>query len=223
MTDADPARKRQATRGINGVIVALAVIILMVVAFLAGRHYFGPAGDVVATAPGTPQDAGTGAGAAIGGPFALVDQDGRTVTDADFRGKYMLVYFGYTYCPDVCPTSLSRNSGAMELLGDKAEAIVPVLITVDPERDTPEVLKDYVGFFHPRLVALTGTPEQVAAAAKAYRLYFARVEQEGAEAGTYLMDHTSITYLMGPDGSYVRHFSHNLSAERMAEQLEAAL
>lgn len=221
MKDADPARKPQATRGINGVIVALAAIILIVVAFLAGRHYFGPGSGNVGTGPSTTQNAT--AGASIGGPFTLVDQDGRTITDADFRGKYMLVYFGYTYCPDVCPTSLSRNSAAMEMLGDKAAEIVPVLITVDPERDTPEVLKDYVGFFHPRLVALTGTPEQVAAAAKAYRVYFAKVEQEGAEPGPYLMDHTSITYLMGPDGAYIRHFGHNVSAERMAEQLDAAL
>lgn len=220
MKDADPARTRPAMRGINGVIVALAVIVLMVVAFLAGRHYFGPGTDVIATTRTTD---GAAAGASIGGPFTLVDQDGRTVTDADFRGKYMLVYFGYTYCPDVCPTSLSHNSEAMEILGDKAEMIVPVLITVDPERDTPEVLKDYAGFFHPRLVALTGTPEQVTAAAKAYRVYFAKVEQDGAEPGAYLMDHTSITYLMGPDGGYVRHFGHNVSPERMAEQLDAAL
>lgn len=153
----------------------------------------------------------------VGGPFTLVDQDGRTVTDKDYLGHYLLVYFGYTYCPDVCPTSLNRNLEALDLLGDKAKAVIPVFISVDPARDTPEKLRDYVGFFSPRLVALTGSPEQVAAAAKAYRVYFTKAP--GPTPENYLIDHSSITYLMGPDGMFVQHFSHNATPEDMAKRL----
>ncbi len=193
--------------------VALAVVALVVIAFMAGRIYFtAGTGTGIETAAVTPAPD-------IGGAFELVDQNGRTVTDADFHGRYMLVYFGYTYCPDICPMSLTRNSEALEMLGAAGDQIVPVLITVDPDRDTVELLKGYADFFHPRLVALTGTSEQVARAAKAYRVYYAKVQEEGADADTYLMDHTSITYLMGPDGRYLRHFGHNVSAGRMAEVL----
>lgn len=160
--------------------------------------------------------------AVLGGPFTLTDQNGRTVTDADFHGKYLLVYFGYTYCPDVCPTSLARNTEALDLLGKQGEEIVPILISVDPERDTPERLKEYAAFFHPRLVALTGTPEQVAAVAKAYRVYYAKAETDrGPDA--YLLDHSSFTYLMGPDGRFLQFFRHDLSPEEMAERIKQAL
>lgn len=160
--------------------------------------------------------------AAIGGPFTLVDVNGRTVTDADFRGRYMLIYFGYAYCPDVCPMSLARNAAALDLLGEKADRIQPILITVDPERDTPQVLEGYVEAFHPRLIALTGTPEQIAAAAKAYRVYYAKAQSDGA-AEDYLVDHSSFTYLMGPDGKFLQFFRHEISAEQMAERLKSAL
>jgi protein SCO1/2 len=197
----------------NGLAIAVSIAVLVIVAFLVARQYLGPG----STGP-RPENP---AAAAIGGPFSLVDQHGRTVTDADFRGKYLLVYFGFTFCPDVCPTALTRTSEALTLVGDKAENFVPILITVDPERDTTETLREYTTFFHPRLVALTGTAEQIAAVAKAYRVYYAKVEEQGAAAGSYLMDHTAITYLMGRDGSFLRHFSHGISAERMAESLAA--
>lgn len=205
--DAKPPRQRR-----QGVLpMALGLLIVGVLGVIAVLSWFG-GGD-------RQSEQGT---VALGGPFTLVDQDGRTVTDADFRGKYLLIYFGYAYCPDVCPTSLVRNTEALDLLGPQAEQIVPMLISVDPERDTPERLKDYAGFFHPRLVALTGTPEQVAAVAKAYRVYYAKAELDrGPDA--YLIDHSSFTYLMGPDGRFLQFFRHDLGPEEMAKRIKQAL
>ncbi len=158
---------------------------------------------------------------AVGGPFALVDHQGRAVTDADFRGRFMLVYFGFTYCPDVCPTSLTVIAQALDRLGADADKVVPVFVTVDPERDTPEQLKEYVRHFHPRLVGLTGTPEQVAAAAKAYRVYYAKARVQGAPPDEYSMDHTSIAYLMGRDGKFLAHFSHGTEPDAIAARVRA--
>jgi cytochrome oxidase Cu insertion factor (SCO1/SenC/PrrC family) len=165
---------------------------------------------------------GAAATVPIGGPFTLTDQHGETVTERDFAGRWMLVYFGYTYCPDVCPLSLMNMGLALDMLEqDEAEHVVPVFITVDPERDTVEQLASYAPSFHPRLVALTGTPTQVRDAAKAYRVYFAKAE--GEDTTDYLMDHSGFIYLMGPDGTYRSHFSHTTSPEAMAEGLKAAL
>ncbi len=159
--------------------------------------------------------------ALIGGPFTLTDQDGTARSEADLAGRYSLVYFGYTFCPDVCPTSLSTMTQGLDILAaqapDQAAAVQPVFVTVDAERDTVEVLKAYASHFHPRLMALTGTPEEVAAAAKAYRIYYQKVEEPGAS--DYLMDHSSIIYLMGPDGAYLTHFTHAASAEDIAKGL----
>lgn len=155
----------------------------------------------------------------IGGPFTLTDQDGKTVTDADYRGKYLLIYFGYTYCPDVCPTELGTMARAMDLLGRQADKVQPMFISVDPERDTVAHLKDYVGLFHPNLVGLTGTPEQVKAAAKAYRVYYAKAPQEGGKTGDYLMDHSSFLYLMGPDGRFLGVYPAGTTADRVAQDL----
>ena len=140
------------------------------------------------------------AGARIGGPFTLVNQDGKTVTDADFAGRYRIVYFGYTYCPDVCPTDLTKIGAALRMLDKQAprtaQKIVPLFITVDPERDGPAQLKQYVGNFHPRLVGLTGKPEAIAQVAKAYAVAYMK---QPTPSG-YLMGHTEVAYLMGPDG-----------------------
>ncbi|NUB15225.1 redoxin domain-containing protein [Azospirillum brasilense] len=155
----------------------------------------------------------------IGGPFTLTDQDGKTVTDADYRGKYLLIYFGYTYCPDVCPTELGPMARAMDLLGRQADKVQPMFISVDPERDTVAHLKDYVGLFHPNLVGLTGTPEQVKAAAKAYRVYYAKAPQEGGKPEDYLMDHSSFLYLMGPDGRFLGVYPAGTTADRVAQDL----
>lgn len=160
--------------------------------------------------------------ALVGGPFTLTDHTGKRVSDADFRGRFTLVFFGFTFCPDVCPSALQIMAAALDKLGPKAERVVPVLITLDPERDTPTQLATYVKSFHPRLVGLTGTEAEIEAVAKAYRVYFKKVADPKSTAG-YTIDHTSIIYLMGPDGSYRAHFTHGASADAMAERLAKLL
>jgi protein SCO1/2 len=157
---------------------------------------------------------------AIGGPFALTDQDGHARTDADFRGHLMLVYFGYSYCPDVCPLALSAMGAAIDRLGDKGDAVVPVFITVDPGRDTVAKLKEYAARFHPRLAALTGSADAIAQAAKAYRVYYAKHEEKG---GPYFVDHSSIIFLMSRDGKYLTHFNTNTGAQEMAAKIAGYL
>jgi len=161
-----------------------------------------------------------GAGTAdVGGPFRLTNQYGERVTAKDFAGRYMMVYFGYTYCPDVCPMTLANMVQALDQLPqDVAEKVVPIFITVDPKRDTVEQLSEYAPLFHPRLIALTGTDAEVKAAARAYRVYFNKVEDGGS--GDYLMDHSSFVYLMGPNGGYVTHFSHSATPDDMAAALK---
>lgn len=158
---------------------------------------------------------------AIGGPFTLVDHDGRQVTHATFRGKYLLVFFGFTNCPDVCPLALDRFAQVMDTLGPDAERVQPLLVSVDPERDTPAVLKQYVTALHPRIIGLTGTPEQVKAAASAYKVYFAKAPQGGA--GGYTMDHSAFEYLMGPNGQNLYVFRSEAEPERLAELIRGAL
>ncbi|NOG71978.1 SCO family protein [Roseicella sp. DB1501] len=136
-------------------------------------------------------------GLSLGGSFRLTDQSGREVTERDYANGWMLVYFGYTYCPDVCPTELGTMASIMDALGPAGAKVTPVFISVDPQRDTPEVLKDYVARFHPRLQGLTGTPEQVAEVARRFRVYYAKVQRP--DMTDYLMDHSSFLYLVGPD------------------------
>ncbi|MBM3560937.1 MAG: SCO family protein [Alphaproteobacteria bacterium] len=150
----------------------------------------------------------------IGGPFELVEHTGRTVTDADFRGRWMLIYFGYTYCPDVCPTELANMAVALDMLGDAAARVVPMLITVDPGRDTPAVLAEYVPLFGERIVGLTGARAQIDAAMKAYRVYAARTESPAHT--DYLMDHSSYVYLMGSDGKFVAMFRYRTDPAEIA-------
>jgi protein SCO1/2 len=160
--------------------------------------------------------------ALVGGPFTMTDQDGRQVTDKDFLGKYMLVFFGYTYCPDVCPTELQVMTAALDQLGPEADKIQPIFVSIDPARDTPAVLKSYVANFGPRLIGLTGTPDQVAGIAKAYRVYYAKAGN-ASSATDYLMDHSSIIYLMGPDGRFVKHTAFTTDAAKLASELKKAL
>ena len=161
--------------------------------------------------------------ALVGGPFKLTDQHGRTVSDSDFRGKYMLVAFGYTFCPDVCPAELQVITAALDDLGPLADRVQPVFITIDPERDTVPQLALYAGNFHPRLVLLTGTSAEIADVAKAYRVYYAKAEGSASTSRDYLMDHSSIIYLMGPDGQFVRHFTYTTDAAALAQQLRQAI
>jgi protein SCO1/2 len=154
----------------------------------------------------------------IGGTFALTDQFGQPRTDADVRGQYMLVFFGFTNCPDICPIELQTMSDALDLLGADAAKVTPIFITVDPARDTPDLLRDYVANFHPRLVALTGSADAIGAVAKSYRVFYAKATGGNApsDPAAYIMDHTAIVYLMGPDGEYLAHFSPGTKADVMA-------
>jgi protein SCO1/2 len=160
--------------------------------------------------------------ALVGGPFTLIDHTGKRVTDQDFRGKFLLVFFGFTNCPDVCPTALLVMAAALDKLGPNAARITPVLISVDPAHDTPAVLATYVASFHPRLVGLTGSQAEIDAVAKAYRVYVKKVPDPKSTAG-YTIDHSSIIYVMGPDGAYRSHFTHATSPEVMAERLSGLL
>jgi len=160
--------------------------------------------------------------ALIGGPFEMLDHDGKTVTDKDFRGKYMLVYFGFTFCPDVCPTELQVITGALEHLGDKAKNIQPVFVSIDPKRDTPEVMKEYVSNFYPGMIGLTGSDAQVALMAKTYRVYYAKAANKG-DVEDYAMDHSSIMYLMSPDGDFVKHFPYGTDSEKLAKNIAIAM
>ena len=165
--------------------------------------------------------AAAGAEAANRAPFSLIDHDGRAVTDADFRGRYLLLFFGYTACPDICPTDLAVIAATLDRLGEAAAAVQPLFVTIDPERDTPSVLAAYVANFHPRLIGLTGTPEAVAAIAARYGV---GVQRSGAAAGgDYLLDHTGATYLIGPDGGGLRRFRHGTGAAEMAAVIGALI
>lgn len=160
--------------------------------------------------------------ALVGGPFTLTDETGKRVTEKDFSGRYTLVFFGYTSCPDICPASLQLIAAVLGNLGAKADRITPIFISVDPERDTPQKLGEYVKNFDPRIVGLTGTPEEVAAVAKAYKVYYRKVPNSDSPSN-YAMDHTSILYVMGPDGSYLTHFTPTTSVEDMTAKLEKVL
>lgn len=156
--------------------------------------------------------------AAVGGPFTLENGSGQAVTERTFRGKYALVYFGYTYCPDVCPTTLNEVAGAMDHLGAKARDLQPIFISVDPERDTPGVVKQYTAAFTPRLVGLTGTPQEIAQVAKEYHVYYAK-HVTGPGPKDYTMDHSSILYLMGPDGRFIAPIDAGESGKAMAASI----
>ncbi len=156
--------------------------------------------------------------AAIGGPFVLEDGNGQTVTDRSFRGKYMLVYFGYTYCPDVCPTTLTDVAGALDKLGSKAGQVQPVFITVDPQRDTPSVMKQYAAAISPRIIGLTGTPEQIDTVEREYHVYAAK-HVTGPGPNEYSMDHSSILYLMGPNGRFIAPVDAEDTATQLAQTL----
>jgi protein SCO1/2 len=153
----------------------------------------------------------------IGGPFTLTAGDGHTVTDRDFRGRWLLVYFGYTFCPDVCPTTLNAVAGALDKLGPKADRLQALFITVDPQRDTPAVVGDYATAFSPRIMGLTGSPEQIATVAREYRVYYAPQPATGGAA--YTVDHSSILYLMDPEGRFVAPIRTDESAEAMAADI----
>jgi protein SCO1/2 len=192
-------------------------VLLVIVAFAAGLAACLAAIFVLTGQPTVP---GAPAAAAIGGPFRLVDQDGRTVTDQDYKGRPFLVFFGFTHCPDVCPTTLFEVSEVLVRLGPDAGKVNGLFITVDPERDTPAAMKDYLSSFDPHLRGLTGDPASIAATIKAYRVYAKKVPTEG---GDYTMDHTAIVYLMDKEGRFVAPFNIKRRPEDAAADLRRYL
>ncbi len=160
------------------------------------------------------------AGGDIGGPFTLVGTDGKTVTEKEVLAKPALVYFGYTFCPDVCPLDMARNVEAVDILEERGFDVTPVFISIDPERDSPESLADYASNLHPKLVALTGSLDQVKAASQAYKTYFAK---QPADDEFYLVDHSTMTYLMLPDGGFADFYRRDIAADKMAESVACFL
>jgi protein SCO1/2 len=154
----------------------------------------------------------------IGGSFTLEDGNGKPVTDRDFRGKYMLVYFGYTFCPDVCPTTLNAVADAMDKLGPAAARVQPLFISVDPARDTPAVVKQYAAAFGPKIIGLTGTADEIAKVAKEYRVYYAE-HRTGPGPNDYSMDHSSVLYLMDPSGGFLAPMRTDQSGDEIAANL----
>jgi protein SCO1/2 len=156
----------------------------------------------------------------IGGPFTLVDETGKTVTDKEVIDQPSLLYFGYTYCPDVCPLDNSRNAEAIELLENDGTIVKPVFISVDPDRDTPEVLADFTDYLHPRMIGLTGTPEQVKAASMAYRTFYQKQEPEDGDEDYYLIDHSTFSYLVFPEEGFIEFFRRDMTPEDMAKSVQ---
>src|SRR3989337_2809391 len=196
------------------------LLTVIVVGFLIGA--MGGAAALVLTRAASNPNVTTTGKALIGGPFALVDQHGKKVTDRDFRGRYMLIFFGFTHCPDICPAELQGIRASLDELGPEAEEVVPIFVTLDPERDTPEVMADYVKNFGSRFVGLTGSPEEIAEAAKAYRVAFSKF-QEDKTKNDYSIDHSALAYLMGKDGEYITHFPYGTPAAKMTETLRRYL
>ena len=186
--------------------IALVPYLFLIAAVVSGLLSY--AGDEMAGLPS--------GSAAIGGRFALVDQDGIARTDKDFRGRYLLIYFGYTYCPDVCPATLAVMADAMKKLGPAGDRITPIFVTVDPARDTPKALKTYLANFGPRFVGLTGSGDAIEKIEKAYSVYAAR---EPLQGGGYAMTHSNTIYLMGPNGKFVAHYEEEIGPDKLADAL----
>ena len=192
-------------------------VLLIFSAFLTGLVLFT---GVFLYATGNLSGASSSGSSAIGGPFKLIDQNGKTITDSDLKGRPFLVFFGYTHCPDVCPTTLFDVSEVMQALGKDADRTGALFITVDPERDTPAVLKDYLSSFNPHLQGATGDPAAIDAAEKAYRVYAKKVPTGN---GDYSMDHTALVYLMDKQGRFVAPFSLKRRPEEAAADLRRYL
>ncbi|WP_422030047.1 SCO family protein [Roseovarius sp.] len=194
----------------------------VVLAVLLGAIYWitkrGDGGDQFAQCRGGNVAGGAGA---IGGPFELVSETGETVTEKEVIDQPALIYFGYTFCPDVCPIDVARNAQAVDILEERGEMVKPVFISVDPKRDTPEVVDDFTANLHPRMLGLTGSPEQVKAASQAYRTYYSAHDDEDDEY--YLVDHSTMTYLVLPETGFVDFFRRDASAEEMADRVQCFL
>jgi protein SCO1/2 len=189
------------------------VFICIVIALLIGFHF----------TPTPEYSRGSSQGkVAIGGPFTLIDQRGNTVSETDFRGKLMLVYFGYTFCPDICHIGVAAMDHAINDLGDQAEKIAPIFITFDPKRDTLNVMQEYASRYSDRLIALTGSQDAIDEAVKSYRIYHAKSAATEDDA-FYLLDHSSFIYLMDTDGEYLAHFPHSASPKTIITAIKKYL
>jgi cytochrome oxidase Cu insertion factor (SCO1/SenC/PrrC family) len=155
----------------------------------------------------------------FGGPFRLIDQTGNVRTNLDFKGQFMLITFGYTFCPDICPTDLATMATALDLLGGQSDKVQPIFITIDPERDTPSHLKDYVAAFYPRLIGLSGSNVEIQQVAKAYRVHRSKIINPAKPSDEYLVNHSSLTYLMGKDGEFLSMFPYGTKPEFMAQAI----
>jgi cytochrome oxidase Cu insertion factor (SCO1/SenC/PrrC family) len=165
----------------------------------------------------TAEGAGLSAAVKIGGPFALTNHLGEKVSDAVYRGQYLYIYFGYGYCPDVCPTELANMAATIDALGLQADKVQPLFITIDPERDTTQFLAEYVAQFHPRFIGLTGSLAEIAAVAKSYRVFYRKAKDE--DASEYLMDHSNFVYFMGDDGGFLTMFRGGTDPEAVAKTM----
>jgi protein SCO1 len=161
-----------------------------------------------------------GGGTQIGGPFTLVDEMGATVTDADVIDQPTLIYFGYTFCPDVCPLDGARNAEAVDILEERGVMVKPVFISIDPERDTPEVVDAYTANLHERMLGLTGSPEQVREASRAYRTFYQKQEPSAGNEDYYLVDHSTMSYLMFPGEGFIEVFQRSLRADDVADRIQ---
>lgn len=157
----------------------------------------------------------------FGGDFTLIDQDGKTVTQDDFKGQYRLIYFGFTFCPAICPTELQKITTVLNQLGDKADQIQPIFVTVDPERDTPEVMKQYISLFHPRLIGLSGSVAQIDVAKKAYKIFATKVQDD--TMSDYTVDHSSFIYFLDPEDTLLRIFKVDDTAENMKKHIAQSI
>ena len=155
--------------------------------------------------------------------YLLMDTRGQAISDQDFRGSFQLIAFGYTFCPDICPTTLAEMSLIMEKLGSRAEQLQPLFVTVDPERDTPEVLSRYTAYFHPRIIGLTGSPELVRRVADHFKVRYEKHWEPGAEKDKYSVDHSAGMYLLGPDGSFLGKFAYATPPQEVADRIRALM
>jgi protein SCO1/2 len=192
-------------------VLPFLLLILLLVAVIGGRYaMLGSDGGAAAPAE-----------VRLGGPFTMTDHKGQKVTEANYKGKLQIFYFGYTFCPDVCPTGLQTISSALDLLGEKAKEVTPIFITVDPARDNVTQMASYVANFHPSLVGLTGTDEQTAAITRSFRAYAAKAKSDDPE--NYSVDHSALYYLMNREGKYLMHFGHGIAPKEMAEGIKKYL
>ena len=195
-------------------IKAYAIVATTAIVALLGGLWYATTGSVEDALAKCRRGQVAGGTETIGGAFTLVDHTGRTVSDADVITGPTLLYFGYTFCPDVCPADTARNAIAADLLEEAGHSITPAMISIDPERDTPEVMADFVFNLHERMIGLTGTPDQVRAASKAYYTYY---QKQDDDPEYYLMDHSVLTYLAFPDHGVVEYYGREVTSEQMAE------